>query len=118
VKKGFYLSSCSTCKRIIKEINFPSDLEWIDIKENPINEKDLDAVRSKMGSYEALFSKRAVKYAETKPFLVDESAYRERLLKEYTFLKRPVIVYDDFISVGNDAKTIQQLTLKFSASKT
>lgn len=103
---------------MIKEINFPSDLEWIDIKENPLNEKDVDALRKKLGSYEALFSKRAVKYAETKPFLVDEPSYREWLLKEYTFLKRPVIVYEDFISVGNDAKTTQQLTLKFSASKT
>lgn len=33
---------------MIKEINFPSDLEWIDIKENPLNEKDVDTLRKNL----------------------------------------------------------------------
>jgi arsenate reductase len=91
-------------------------MEWIDIKSNPIGEFELEHVYQKAGSYEAIFSKRALKFAAIKESLVHEESYREWLLKEYTFLKRPIIVYDDFISVGSDKKTVEALKTKFGAS--
>lgn len=116
MKKVFYLSTCSTCIRIKKEVSFPLDLDWVDIKTSPIGELDLEELHQKTGSYEAIFSKRALKYAEIKEFLVSEESYRAWLLKEYTFLKRPVIIYDDFISVGNDRKTVENLKVRFGAA--
>ncbi|MFM7663100.1 MAG: arsenate reductase family protein [Bacteroidota bacterium] len=116
MKKGFYLSTCSTCIRIKKEVSFPSDIEWVDIKTNPIGESDLEELYQKTGSYEAIFSKRSLKYAEIKEFVVNEESYRAWLLKEYTFLKRPVVIYDDFVSVGNDKQVIEALKIRFGAA--
>ncbi|MBM3164553.1 MAG: arsenate reductase [Bacteroidetes bacterium] len=115
MKKGFFLSSCSTCNRIIQEVTFPLDLEWIDIKGHPIGSEDLEEICKKAGSYEAIFSKKAMKYASIKTSLVNEKSYRDWLLKEYTFLKRPVIIYDDFISVGNGKKEIIRLKATFGS---
>jgi len=39
--KMYYLSSCSTCKRIIGELGDQPELELIDIKTNPITEEQL-----------------------------------------------------------------------------
>ncbi len=63
------------------------------------------------GSYEALFSRRAVKYTEQglKDKKLNEKDYRELILEEYTFLKRPVAIAGDSIFVGNEKKTIDAL---------
>jgi arsenate reductase len=63
------------------------------------------------GSFESLFSKRALKYKEMKlkDRKLEEKDYRELILKEYTFLKRPVIIIDDKIFAGSDKKTIAEL---------
>ncbi len=116
MKKVFYLSTCSTCIRIIKEVSFPSDIDWIDVKSNPIGEEDLTKLYLKTGSYEAVFSKRALKFSAMKDSLTDDKSYREWLLMEYTFLKRPIIVYDDFISVGSDKKAVEALKIKFGSA--
>ena len=41
MKKVYYLSSCSTCKRIIKTLNLSSDFELQDLKTNPLTPEDL-----------------------------------------------------------------------------
>ncbi len=60
------------------------------------------------GSYESLFSRvalifRALKLKE-KVLTVKE--YRKYILEEYTFLKRPVIIADDKIFIGNSLKNV------------
>jgi arsenate reductase-like glutaredoxin family protein len=35
-----------------------------------------------------------------------EKDYRKLILEEYTFLKRPVIIADDQIFIGNTAKVV------------
>jgi arsenate reductase len=42
MKRIYHLSSCSTCKKIIQEINPPVDVELIDIKISNIDEETLD----------------------------------------------------------------------------
>ena len=61
MKKIFYLKSCSTNQRILKELNLEG-VELQNIKEENIDEKTLDFLKEKMGSYEALFSKKAMKF--------------------------------------------------------
>lgn len=103
MRKIYYLSSCSTCKRIIDDLGGLKGFEFQDIKQRNIEAPDLDALAKKTGSYEALFSRRALKYKElglnTKS--LTEKDYRKWILKEYTFLKRPVIVADKEVFVGN-----------------
>ena len=109
MRKFFYLSSCDTCKRIQKELNLPESLVLQDIKESPLTDHQLDELKALSGSYESLFSKRARLYRERnlKEQNLQESDFRNLILEHYTFLKRPVLVWDDQIFVGNSKKVVQ-----------
>lgn len=41
--------------------------------------------------------------------LVSEQDYRQYILDEYTFLKRPVFIINDKIFVGNSKKEVERL---------
>ena len=108
MKKLYYLSTCDTCKRIIKELNLPSDVVLQDIKSNPITVVQLEQMYSLSESYEALFSKRARLYKEKdlKNASLTENDYKKYILEHYTFLKRPVLIFNDQIFIGNSKKVI------------
>lgn len=108
MKKIYHLSSCDTCKRILKQLDPPSDFVKQDVKTEEITVNQLDELRDLAGSYEAVFSKRAKLYKERglKNEILDEPYYRSLLLEHYTFLKRPIIVNDREIFIGNSKKTI------------
>jgi arsenate reductase len=40
---------------------------------------------------------------------LSEKDYRQYILDEYTFLKRPVVIIDDKIFVGSEKKTVAAL---------
>ncbi len=108
MKKIYYLSTCDTCREIIKRLDGLLIFETQDIKTQPITEPQLKELKMLAGSYEALFSKRAVLYREMnlKDKSLTEADYRKFILKEYTFLKRPVIVFEDQIFIGNEKATV------------
>jgi arsenate reductase len=108
MKKLYYLSTCDTCKRIIKELNLPSDVVLQDIKSNPITVVQLEQMYNLSESYEALFSKRARLYKEKdlKNTSLTENDYKKYILEHYTFLKRPVLIFNDQIFIGNSKKVI------------
>lgn len=108
MKKIYHLSTCDTCKRILKEIDPPSSYIFQDIKETPVTEEQLEEMRQFTGSYEDLINKRARLYKEQdlKKSDLDEEAYKNLILGHYTFLKRPVIINNDKIFIGNSPKTI------------
>lgn len=110
MKKIFYLSTCDTCKLILKELDLPSGFILQDIKKSPVSEIELEHLKELSGSYEALFSKRARLYKERnlKNENLTEARYKDLLLEHYTFLKRPVIINNDKIFIGNAAKTVEQ----------
>ncbi|MEM0995064.1 MAG: ArsC/Spx/MgsR family protein [Bacteroidota bacterium] len=107
--KVFYLDTCNTCQRIIKEIDHETQFEYQNIKTNPLSATDLDFFKEKTGTYESLFNRRAMKYRsmDLKNQNLEEEDYRRLILEEYTFLKRPVIVIDDDVFVGNAKKTVE-----------
>jgi arsenate reductase len=112
MKKIYYLSTCSTCNRILGEIQAEKKgFELQDIKTEKITPAQLDELKEKAGSYEALFSRRAIKYKEMglKDKPLAEKDYRRLILEEYTFLKRPVALTGGKIFVGSDAKTVEGL---------
>jgi arsenate reductase len=61
------------------------------------------------GTYESLFSRRAMKYKSMglAEKTLTENDYKKLILEEYTFLKRPVIIIDDKIFVGNSKKIVE-----------
>ena len=96
--------------RIIKELNLPSDFVFQDIKEDEITVAQLEEMHKLSGSYESLFSKRAKLYKEMdlKNQTLEERDYKHYILHHYTFLKRPVVIVDNQIFVGNSQKTIKE----------
>lgn len=108
MKKVYYLATCETCTRILKQLNLPESFEQREIKSNPLSEDELEHLYTLAGSYEALFNKRARLYRERGLSKEDitEPRYRELLMDHYTFLKRPVLVVDDQIFTGNSKKTV------------
>ena len=108
MRKIFHLSSCNTNQRILKELNVGEDVELQDIKQQNIDEKTLDFIKEKVGSYEKLFSKRAMKYRSMglNEMNLSEDDYKKYILEEYTFLKRPFIILDDQVFIGNAKKTV------------
>jgi arsenate reductase (glutaredoxin) len=108
MRKIYYLSTCDTCKRILKELDPPASFELQDIKENPLTREQLQELQHRAGSYEALFSKRARLYKERdlKNKQLNEEDYKNLLLEHYTFLKRPVIINDQQIFIGNSKKEV------------
>lgn len=108
MKKIYHLSTCDTCKRILKEIEPPSSFILQDIKETPVTGEQLDEMYQFTESYEELFNKRARLYKERdlKNSDLEEEAFKNLILEHYTFLKRPVIINNDEIFIGNTPKTI------------
>jgi len=108
MRKIYHLSTCSTCKRIIKSLNDGEGFELQDIKTNHITGEQLDEIKENVGSYEALFSRRAIKYRSMGlgDKNLSEPDYRQLILDEYTFLKRPVVVIDGHFFVGNSKKVV------------
>lgn len=104
----FHLANCTTCQAIIKNWQPGPEIDMQDIKTEPMTEEQVDEMARLAGSYEAIFSRRAMKYRAWGLNNMDlkEEDYRKYILEEYTFLKRPVLVLEDQIFVGNTKKVV------------
>jgi len=116
MKKVYYLKTCSTCIRILKELNLTPGFVLQDIKTEEITVKQLDEMKDLAGSYEALFSKRSKLYKEMDLKNQDliEKDYRHYILEHYTFLSRPVIIIDNSIFIGNSRRTVDDIKKKLA----
>ena len=90
-------------------LELPSDFVLQEIKSEPITENQLEELHKLSDSYEALFSKRAQQYKALglKNQNLQEQDFKKYILEHYTFLSRPVIVYNDQIFIGNNVKTVE-----------
>lgn len=109
-KKIYYLGTCSTCIRIMKELNLPESFTKQDIKVDKITPSQIEDMKELAGSYEALFSRKAMKYRAMglNEKSISENDYKKLILDEYTFLKRPVIVIGKKIFIGNSKSVIEE----------
>ncbi len=92
------------------ELNL-SDFEKQDIKTEAITADQLEQMKEMSGSYESLFSRKAMKFRSMGLNEMDlhEKDYRKYILEEYTFLKRPVFIVNNQIFVGNSKKVVEEL---------
>ena len=109
MNKIYHLSTCTTCQRILKSFDL-SKFELQDIKSEPITKEQLRDLKNKVGNYESLFSRRAMKYRAMGLHERDltEADYEKLILQEYTFLKRPVMVINNAAYIGNSKKVVQK----------
>ena len=107
----YYLASCDTCRKIIKSLPKEHDFKFHDIKQDPITVTELEKMRELSGSYEALFSKKAVLYKsmDLKNKSLTEDDYKKYILEHYTFLSRPVFIIKDKIYIGNTQQDMLQV---------
>lgn len=108
--KVYHLATCDTCKRILKSCHFP-DGTFQEVKSTPIDETQLDELYGFTKSYEALFNRRSRQYRllGLHEKTLTEADYKKYLLQDYTFLKRPTVIFSDKIFVGNAKKTVISL---------
>jgi len=114
MRKIYYLKTCSTSLAVIKETGIDQrELQFImqNIKEEKITAAQLEEMKRMTGNYEQLFSRRAQKYKERdlKNKKLGEKDYRNLILEEYTFLKRPVVIIGENIYTGSEKTTVRAL---------
>lgn len=111
MNKIYYLASCDTCRKIIKNLPKDNNLVFHDIKQNPITEAELEEMYQLSGSYEALFSKKAQLYKsmDLKNKALTEDDYKKYILEHYTFISRPVFIIEGKIYIGNSQQNILQV---------
>ncbi len=99
--------------RIIAELNLPEGFLLQDIKNESITEAQIKEMKALAGSFESLFSKRARLYKalDLKNKSLSEDDYKNYILEHYTFLKRPVIIFNNEIFIGNSKKTVETAKL-------
>ncbi|MES2566423.1 MAG: ArsC/Spx/MgsR family protein [Bacteroidota bacterium] len=117
MNKIYYLSTCDTCKRIITELGLKEKgFLFQDIKTEKITASQLEEMKNAVGSYEALFSRIARKYKELglASKQLTETDYKNYILEEYTFLKRPVIFIGKKVFVGNTKGVIAEAKTELS----
>jgi len=109
IKKVYHLSTCSTCKRIIKELELENGFELQNVKEQPITNEELERLAEFSGSYEILLNRRSVLYRDRnlKEKELSEADCKGLILEHYSFLKRPIIQVGDQYFIGNAKKTIE-----------
>lgn len=110
MNKVYTLSTCTTSKRILNELDLANKgFDIQDIKTEHITAPQLEEMKALAGSYEALFSRIARKYKELglKNQQLSENDYKKLILEEYTFLKRPVIIAGNQIFIGNSKKNVE-----------
>jgi arsenate reductase len=109
MKAIFYLKTCDTCRRILKQLPNTENFTLREIKTEPMTTAELEEMHRLAGSYEALFSRKATLYKERglKDVQLTEADYKNLILEHYTFLSRPVIVDGENIFVGNSAKNVE-----------
>lgn len=108
MKVFYYLKTCDTCKKLLNLILPFEDIVLREIKSNPLDEKEIEDLHELTKSYEALFNKRAKLYKthQLKDKDLSEQDYKKWLIEHYTFLKRPVLVVNDKIHIGNNQKSL------------
>ncbi len=112
MKKIYHLGTCDTCQRILKEtLAVKKGAQLQDIKTEKITPAQIDEMKKLAGSYEALFSRKALKYRAMglHEKQLTEKDYRKLILEEYTFLKRPVAIIDNKIFIGNTNAVVAEL---------
>lgn len=115
MKKAYYLQNCSTCNRILSDLKWNNEAQ--EIRSEKITSDQLEQMSKLAGSYEALFSRRAIKYKSMglKEKVLQEDDYKRLILEEDTFLKRPVFIVEDEIFIGNSKSVIDSLKQKLNA---
>jgi arsenate reductase len=82
-----------------------------DLKENQLSRKEVERLVKLVGGAENLFSKRAMKYRSLglKEMELSDEQLVDYMVEEYTFIRRPVMVFGDKGLAGFSKKKYDEL---------
>jgi arsenate reductase len=106
-----YLSTCSTCLRIIKSLGM-EDADFLqNVKEQMVTPAQLAFLNNYTNSYEGLINKRGRVYSQMKRegTMFSEAIYKTLLENEYSCLKRPILIWDNTVFLGNAKAIVAQM---------
>ncbi len=111
--KLYGLPHCSTCQKAVahlKELGVEIE-KFHDVKENQLSKKEIERLVKLAGGAEKLFSKRAMKYRSLglNEMELSDSDLLNYMFEEYTFIRRPVLVYGDTALAGFSKKKYDEL---------
>ena len=108
MKKIYHLATCKTCQKILKELEPLDGVELREIKSKGVTPEELEEMRALTTSYEDLFSRRAMLFRQRglNTQKLNEEDYKALILEHYTFLKRPIVLVEDKIFIGNAKKQV------------
>ncbi len=97
--------------RIINSLGIQNAAYLQDVKQHKATAKQLDFLYNYTNSYEALINKRGRVYAQLKKEGADftEAIYKQLLEQEYSCLKRPILIWNNKVFLGNSKDTIEQM---------
>lgn len=97
--------------RIIKELNIEDASYLQDVKLQKASSKQLAFLYAHTQSYEALINKRGRVFAQLKRegMIFTEDLYKNLLENEYSCLKRPILIWNNNVYLGNAKKTVAQM---------
>jgi arsenate reductase len=107
------LPHCTTCQKALKELaaRGVAVARFRDVKEERLSEAEVRALAAKVGSPDAMFSRRALKYRAMglhEKELSEEDLVR-LMVEEYTFVTRPVIVAGERATAGWAPKRVDEM---------
>lgn len=107
----YYLKTCNTCLKILKQVPKLETFELRELKANPITLEELEALEAITKSYETLFNKQSQQYKalQLKGTSLSEVAIKTYILSHYSFLKRPIFHIDNTLFIGNKPEVLQAL---------
>ena len=112
MKNAFlYLSTCSTCMRIIKSLGIENANFLQNVKEQMVSTEQLHFLYNYSNSYEGLINKRGRVFAQMKreKAVFSENVYKALLENEYSCLKRPILIWSNKVFLGNAKATVVEM---------
>ena len=109
--KFIFLSTCSTCKKIINVLGIENKSFLQDVKQKILSKNQLDFLYNYTKSYEALINKRGLVYKKLKQdgLILNEKKFKELLEKEYSCVKRPILFWNNKVYIGNSKSTVEMM---------
>ena len=109
--KFIFLSTCSTCKKIINVLGIENKSFLQDVKQKILSKNQLDFLYNYTKSYEALINKRGLVYKKLKQdgLIMNEKKFKELLEKEYSCVKRPILIWNNKVYIGNSKSAVEMM---------
>mgnify|MGYP000064794643 FL=1 len=111
--KLYGLPHCSTCQKAVAYLEGKGvEIEkFHDVKEDRLSKKEIEKLVKLAGGVDKVFSKRAMKYRSMGLNEMDlsDKELLDHMAEEYTFIRRPVLVYGDKALAGFSKKKYEEL---------